>query len=185
MTTATDAGLDEAPGRPVRAVLALGTNLGDRAGTLQAAVGDLAGLDGVRVLAVSGVVETDPVGDPDQPDYLNAVLVVETTLSARGLLAGCQTVEAGHGRVRTVRWGPRTLDVDVVDYGGVTARAADLELPHPRAARRAFVVVPWLDADPAATLPTAAGPVRVVDLLRDLDAGGVRRRPDVALEVPA
>ncbi|MFN0284071.1 MAG: 2-amino-4-hydroxy-6-hydroxymethyldihydropteridine diphosphokinase, partial [Kineosporiaceae bacterium] len=86
MTCGNAAGLDEAPARPVRAVLALGANLGDRAATLQAAVLDLDAFEGVRVLAASPVVETDPVGGPGQPDYLNAVLVVETTLSALDLL---------------------------------------------------------------------------------------------------
>ncbi len=185
MTCGNAAGLDEAPARPVRAVLALGTNLGDRAATLQAAVLDLDAFEGVRVLAASPVVETDPVGGPGQPDYLNAVLVVETTLSALDLLAACQQVEAEHGRSRSVRWGPRTLDVDVVDYEGTLAATSVLVLPHPRAAERAFVLVPWLAVDGDAVLPTGGGPVAVADLLGRLgDDGGVRARPDLRLEVP-
>jgi len=171
--------LDAAPTRPVPAVLALGTNLGDREATLRSAVEALAGTDGVEVTAVSPVVETDPVGGPDQPDYLNAVVLVGTTLSPRGLLAAAHEVEDRHGRERLERWGPRTLDVDVVDYDGLVAAAADLHLPHPRAAGRAFVLAPWLAADPAATLPDA-GPVKEL-LERSGDRDTVRPRPDVAI----
>jgi dihydroneopterin aldolase/2-amino-4-hydroxy-6-hydroxymethyldihydropteridine diphosphokinase len=171
--------LDAAPTRPVPAVLALGANLGDREGTLRSAVEALAGLDGVEVTAVSPVVETDPVGGPDQPDYLNAVVLVSTTLSPRGLLAAAHEVEDRHGRERLERWGPRTLDVDVVDYDGLVAAADDLHLPHPRAGGRAFVLAPWLAVDPAATLP-GAGPVKEL-LERAGDRDAVRPRPDVAL----
>jgi 2-amino-4-hydroxy-6-hydroxymethyldihydropteridine diphosphokinase len=184
-------GLDDALPQPVRAVLALGANLGDRAATLRAAVADLAALAGVRVRAASPVVETAPVGGPEQPDYLNAVLLVDTTLSAAALLAGCQQVEAAHGRRREVRWGPRTLDVDIVDYGGVVMSSAALTLPHPRAGERAFVLVPWFAVDPGAQLATGGRPVPVADLLarlggsNDPDGGlGVRLRPDLTLEVP-
>ena len=151
-------GLDRVPVDPVAAVLALGANLGDRAATLRSAAAAIAALDGVRLTAVSPVVETDPVGGPDQPDYLNAVLGVDTTLSPRGLLAGCQAVEAAHGRRREVRWGARTLDVDVISYGDLIAAAADLQLPHPRAHQRGFVLLPWAAMDPAAVLP-GHGPV--------------------------
>ncbi len=176
--------LDVAPPNAVLAVLALGTNLGDRAGTLLSAVAALRATPGVQVRAVSPVVESDPVGGPDQPDYLNAVVLADTTLSPRALLAACQAVEAAHGRHRAVRWGPRTLDVDIVVLGDLVADAGDLELPHPRAAARAFVLAPWHAADPEAVLRTPNGPRRVADLLEQApDRGGVRFRPEVRLAV--
>jgi 2-amino-4-hydroxy-6-hydroxymethyldihydropteridine diphosphokinase len=181
------AGLDEAPGQSVPAVLALGANLGDRAATLQGAVRDLAGFEGLRVVRASPVVETDPVGGPDQPDYLNAVLLVSTTLSPLSLLAACQQVESEYGRTRTVRWRARTLDVDIISYDRLVAATVQLELPHPRAGQRAFVLAPWLAVDPDAVLPTAGGGVlSVVDLLAQApDREGVRPHPGPALEVPS
>jgi dihydroneopterin aldolase / 2-amino-4-hydroxy-6-hydroxymethyldihydropteridine diphosphokinase len=171
---------------PRQGVLALGANLGDRAATLAAAVRDLAALDGIDVLGVSPVVETDPVGGPAQPDYLNAVVAIRSTLTPHALLAACLAVERRHGRERRVRWAARTLDVDVVTYGGLVLDGPDLVLPHPRAATRAFVLVPWAALDPGAELPAAgaAGGSRVADLLAALPAaatGGVRPRPDVVL----
>ena len=161
-----------------RAALALGSNQGDRLAVLQGAVDALARTDGVDIDAVSGVFETDPVGGPQQPDFLNAVVVVVTSLSARQLLARAHEIEQEFGRVRAERWGPRTLDVDLVVVGDEIVDEPDLVVPHPRAAQRAFVLVPWLDADPDATLPRR-GPV--ADLLRDLDATGVRARTDLSL----
>jgi 2-amino-4-hydroxy-6-hydroxymethyldihydropteridine diphosphokinase len=181
--------LDAVPAAQVPAVLALGTNLGDREGTLRSAVAAIAVLDGVRLRAVSPVVETDPVGGPEQPDYLNAVLAVDTTLSPRGLLAGCHAVEAAHFRRRDVRWGPRTLDVDLISYDAVIAAGPDLELPHPRAHRRGFVLQPWLELEPEAVLP-GAGPVAALaaslaGLLAGSAAGdGVRPFPALVLRLP-
>jgi dihydroneopterin aldolase/2-amino-4-hydroxy-6-hydroxymethyldihydropteridine diphosphokinase len=178
--------LDAVPNPPVTAVLALGTNLGDREATLRSAVAALSAADRLEVTAVSPVVETDPVGGPEQPDYLNAVVVVRTSLSPRELLGAAHAVEARHGRERRERWGPRTLDVDVVDYDGLVATSPDLELPHPRAAGRAFVLVPWLAADPQAVLHADGGQAPVKELLdRAGDRAGVRPRPDVVLEVPS
>jgi 2-amino-4-hydroxy-6-hydroxymethyldihydropteridine diphosphokinase len=161
-----------------RAALALGSNQGNRLEILQGALDALAGTDGVDIEAVSGVYETDPVGGPQQPDYLNAVVVVVTSLSARELLARAHEIEQEFGRVRTERWGPRTLDVDLLVVGDEIVDEPDLVVPHPRSAERAFVLVPWLDADPEATLP-GSGPV--ADLIADLDARGVRARTDVSL----
>ena len=118
---------------------------------------------------MSGVFETDPVGGPQQPDYLNAVVVVLTTLSARDLLDRAHEIEQQFGRVRTQRWGPRTLDVDIVAVGDELVDEPDLVVPHPRAAERAFVLLPWLDADPDAALP-GHGPI--ADLLTGLDMQG-------------
>lgn len=181
--------LDEPPDRAVRAVLAMGANLGARERALAGAVADLNAFEGLTVRAVSPVFETTAVGGPPQPDYLNAVVLADSSLSPLELLTVCHRVEADHGRMRTVHWGPRTLDLDLIDYAGMVATSRVLELPHPRAASRAFVLVPWLAVDPDAELPTAAGRVRVAELLarlpeQDRDEQAVRPRPDVVLEVP-
>jgi 2-amino-4-hydroxy-6-hydroxymethyldihydropteridine diphosphokinase len=161
-------------------VLALGSNLGDRLASLQRAV-DLLCAGDLRCVAVSGVYQTAPVGGPPQDDYLNAVLVARTTLPAREVLHRAQAAEAALGRVRTVRWGPRTLDVDVIAYGDEISADPDLTLPHPRARERAFVLAPWLDADPGATLP-GHGPV--AGLLAGLGPAGVSRLDGVTLRLP-
>lgn len=164
------------------AVLALGANLGERQAVLQAGIDAVAALDGVLVLAVSPVVETAAVGGPDQPDYLNAVLTVRATLTAESLLAACHGIEAALGRRREVRWGPRTLDIDLISYGSRRRSGPGLVLPHPRAAERAFVLHPWSLLDPDAELPGAG---RVADLARRApDRGGLRERRDLVLRVP-
>jgi 2-amino-4-hydroxy-6-hydroxymethyldihydropteridine diphosphokinase len=158
-------------------VLALGSNLGDRLASLQRAV-DLLCAGELRCTAVSGVYQTTPVGGPPQEDYLNAVLLAQTTLPAREVLRRAQAAEAALDRVRTVRWGPRTLDVDVVAYGDEIRADPDLTLPHPRAHERAFVLVPWLEADPGAVLP-GHGPV--AGLLAGLDQAGMTRVATLSL----
>lgn len=152
------------------AVLALGANLGDRLAHLQSAVDALAAA-GVAITAASPVVETDPVGGPEQPAYLNAVLLVETDLEPAELLALAHRVEADADRVRTVRWGPRTLDVDLIRVGDLVRSDPPPVLPHPRAAERAFVLQPWLAVDPDAALP-GVGPVGDLPAARPVD--GVR-----------
>jgi 2-amino-4-hydroxy-6-hydroxymethyldihydropteridine diphosphokinase len=132
-----------------RAYFGIGSNLGDRVAYLQLAVNELGAADGVDVVGVSPVYETAPVGGPEQPDYLNAVVAVDTARSARELLALAQSIEAAAERVRTVRWGPRTLDVDVLLVGDERVEEPDLVVPHPRMTERAFVVVPLADLDPA------------------------------------
>lgn len=141
--------------RPLRrAALALGSNLGDRLDFLQAAVNAMADSPEIAPVAVSPVYETDPLGGPDeQPRFLNAVLVVDTTLSPRSLLERAQAAESAFGRTRQVPKGPRTLDVDVLAVGGETTADADLEVPHPRLSERAFVLVPWADVDPEFSIP--------------------------------
>lgn len=131
-----------------RAFLGLGSNLGDRLGYLQLAVDGLAASPGVRLVAVSPVYETAPVGGPEQPDYLNAVAEVETTLTARELLAVANAIEAEGERVRKERWGPRTLDVDVLLVGDERHDTPELTVPHPRMAERAFVLAPLSDLAP-------------------------------------
>lgn len=169
-----------------RAVLGLGSNLGDRARTLVSAVAALDAADGVTVTASSPVHETDPVtapGAPAQPDYLNAVVAVRTALAPRELLAACRAVEAAHGRDRGAerRWGPRPLDVDVLCIDAVVIDEPDLQVPHPRAHERAFVLVPWAQMAPRDVLP---GHGRVADLAAALGAAGaprVRPVPDLVL----
>jgi dihydroneopterin aldolase/2-amino-4-hydroxy-6-hydroxymethyldihydropteridine diphosphokinase len=149
--------LDAEPAEPVDVVLAIGANLDDPQTTLRQAVVDLDGQPGLQVVDVSPLARTAAVGGPEQPDYLNAVVLARTTLSARGLLRACQAVEDAHGRVREERWGPRTLDVDVVAYGALVAADDELEVPHPRAHERAFVLVPWTEVQPEAVLPGLGG----------------------------
>ena len=154
-----------------RAVLALGSNLGARNDTLSAAVADLVDPPEVRLLAISPIVQTKAVGGPpDQPDFLNMVIAVETSLSPQELLAHCHAVEQKHLRVREVHWGPRTLDVDVITYGDLVSNDPELTLPHPRAAERAFVLYPWSLLEPHATLGgrSVAELAAVADDMRDI-----------------
>ena len=164
------AGVEHVPGasRGERAVLSVGSNLGDRLTNLRAAV------DAVRpwLVAVSPVYETTPWGPVPQEDYLNAVvLVADPSAAPTDWLTRAHAAEQAAGRTREVRWGPRTLDVDVVDVEGATSDDPDLTLPHPRAHERAFVLVPWLDVAPDAVL--AGRPV--ADLVARLDRTEVRR----------
>lgn len=139
-----------------RCIVALGANLGDRLAALRAAVRDLAGTPGITVQAVSPVVSTRAVGGPGgSPDYLNAVVQLRTELTPEQVLSVCQGIENRHGRTREVRWGPRTLDLDVVDVAGVRSTDPRLLLPHPRAHERAFVLQPWALMDPGAELDGA------------------------------
>jgi len=138
------------------ACLGLGSNLGDRLANLQLAVDGLGETDGVSVLAVSAVYETAPVGGPPQPPYLNAAVAIETNLAARDLLAVAHRLEDAAGRVRTERWGPRTLDVDVLIVGGEEVDTPDLVVPHPRMHERAFVLAPLADLAPLAPLADTA-----------------------------
>ena len=135
------------------AFLGLGSNLGDRLENLQSAVRLLDAAEGVLVAASSRVWETDPVGGPRQPDYLNVVLRVETSLPPLELLQACLGVEAALGRVRAVRWGPRTIDVDVLLVDDLRLDESGLTVPHPRMTERAFVLLPLLELDPDASLP--------------------------------
>lgn len=147
----------------VPAVLAFGSNLGDRAATIREALQMLGNDAGLRIEAVSRLYETPalkPEGISDEaPAYLNAVALIHTILDPLALLAAVNGVEDALGRVREERWGDRTIDIDIVDYGGIVADDDPrIVLPHPRAHERAFVLVPWLDVDPDAVLP-GYGPV--------------------------
>ncbi|MBO3085046.1 2-amino-4-hydroxy-6-hydroxymethyldihydropteridine diphosphokinase [Cellulomonas fengjieae] len=149
--------LDQAPDGPVDVVLALGANLGPAQETLREAVTELASTPGIEVVDVSPLARTSAVGGPDQPDFLNAVVLASTTLAPRELLRATQAIELAHGRERHEHWGPRTLDIDIVVYGSVLAVTDDLELPHPRTHERAFVLQPWAQVDPDAVLPGLGG----------------------------
>ncbi|MEQ4197857.1 2-amino-4-hydroxy-6-hydroxymethyldihydropteridine diphosphokinase [Streptomyces sp. YIM 103828] len=168
---------------PKTAVISLGSNLGNRLETLQGAVDALEDTPGLRVKAVSPVYETEPWGvDPgSQPSYFNAVAVIRTTLPHGSLLERAQAVEEAFHRVRDERWGPRTLDVDIVAYAGVVSADPELTLPHPHAHERAFVLAPWHDVDPEAELP-GQGPVD--ELLSALAGDGLTRREDLELRLP-
>jgi len=136
--------------------LGLGSNLGDRLANLQRAV-DLLGMEeGITVLHSSRVYETAPVGPP-QPDYLNAVLEIETTLPPQELLRACLAVEDEMGRVRAERWGPRVIDVDVLTFDRREIHEDGLDVPHPRMHERAFVLAPLLELDADPMLPEGRG----------------------------
>ena len=153
-------------------VFGVGSNLGDSASILQGAVVDLDAIDGLDITAASGMYETDPVGGPEQGVFLNAVLLGRTSLDNDALLAAAQSVEQHWHRVREVRWGPRTLDVDVLAIDDEVSDDSRLTIPHPLAHERAFVLVPWLDVDPDAHI---VGHGSVAELVRSVDASGVRR----------
>ncbi|MFW6640221.1 2-amino-4-hydroxy-6-hydroxymethyldihydropteridine diphosphokinase [Nocardiopsis algeriensis] len=171
-----------------RAVLSLGSNLGDRAAALRRGIEVLLeGEDAPVPVALSPVYETAPVGGPEQGRYLNAVLVVESEGTPRQLLERAWAAERALDRVREVRWGPRTLDVDVIAFGQVRDDDPELTLPHPRAHLRAFVLRPWLDADPGAELP-GLGPVAelLAAVTADDEAGEQELflREDLELRLP-
>jgi len=169
--------LDRAPDQPAEVVLGLGGNVGEVRATLRAVVEDLRNAPGLTVGTVSPLARTAAVLAADavpQQDYLNAVVLATTTLSPNAVLELAQSVEAAYGRERTQRWGERTVDIDVIAYDGVSSSEEHLQLPHPRASERAFVLVPWAQADPDAFLPgLGGGPVAMLAETAP-DRGGVR-----------
>jgi 2-amino-4-hydroxy-6-hydroxymethyldihydropteridine diphosphokinase len=164
-----------------RVVISIGSNLGERRNNLQGALDSLADTPEVWVTAVSKVYETEPVDAPEgSKDFLNAVVLLDTTLSARTMLERALAIEAAYGRDRSgERNAPRTLDVDLIVVGDRRADEDDLRLPHPRAAERAFVLVPWLDVEPDAEIPDY-GPV--AELVEKTGREGVAVREDIELE---
>ena len=147
----------------MKAVLSLGSNLGDRQGTLSAASEALNEIG--EVIALSNFFENPAVGGPPQPDFLNAVLILETDLDPQELLRVCQAIEIVFGRQRDVHWGPRTLDIDLITCDDLVLDSDVLILPHPRAGERRFVLEPWLEIDSTAYLP---GRGRVSEILANL-----------------
>jgi len=169
--------------RPIRrAVLSLGSNLGDRIASLQGGVSALADTPDVWMQAVSPVYETVPVGSTDDaPMFLNAIVLIDTALSAARLLERALAIEDAFDRERSdVRNAPRTLDVDVIVVGDRVSDDDFLKLPHPRAAERAFVLRPWYDVEPSAEIP---GFGTIADLLAKVGEEGVTRRDDLLLEL--
>ncbi|WP_404380653.1 2-amino-4-hydroxy-6-hydroxymethyldihydropteridine diphosphokinase [Knoellia locipacati] len=171
--------------RETPVVVALGSNMGDPLETIQNAVSALwLALD---LKSASRIYETAPVGGPAQSAYLNAVVVGTTSLSPQRLLRTLQDIELDHGRVRKERWGPRTLDLDLIQYGDpvfdtdVRLSTEALTLPHPRAHERAFVLVPWADADAEAALRVDGQVRRVAELVAEVGSAGVALGPDVDL----
>jgi 2-amino-4-hydroxy-6-hydroxymethyldihydropteridine diphosphokinase len=164
-----------------RAVISIGSNLGERRVNLQGAVDSLADTPEVWVTGVSPVYETVPVDAPEgSKDFLNAIVLLDTTLAARTLLERALAVESAYGREREGEPNaPRTLDVDLIVVGDRRADEEDLVLPHPRAAERAFVLVPWLDLEPDAEIP-GVGPI--AELVEKTGRDGVTVREDIELE---
>lgn len=165
---------DRRAGRPETvAVVALGANLGDRHGTIRAAAERIARLPLVSDVRLSRLFETVALRldgpDPDAPGYVNAVALVTTRLAPEILLGMLHAIEDENGRERRERWGDRTLDLDLIAYGDVASDDPGLQLPHPRAVERLFVLDPWLDVDPEAEL---LGKGRVADLVAELRARG-------------
>lgn len=161
-------------------VYSIGSNLGDRLENLQAAVTALRDTPDLMVAAVSPVYETSPVDAPEgSPDFLNIVVIADTTQEPLTLLDRAQAIEDAFGRVREVEHGPRTLDVDLVMVGRKPLDSKRLVLPHPDAHERDFVLVPWLALDPEAEIP---GRGRVADLVAATPDQGVRLREDLVIE---
>ncbi len=168
--------------KPLRKVVySIGSNLGDRLGNVQGAVDALSDTPDVIVVDISSVYETKPFGGPsDSPLFLNIVVIAETTLEPRTLVERAFAIEDAYGRTREgERWGPRTLDVDLIMVGTAVVDQEELRLPHPMAHERAFVLVPWYEVDPTAEI---VGKGAIGDLLVNADASGVVRRDDLVID---
>jgi len=164
----------------MKATLSIGSNLGDRLSYLQGAVDALNVATGTQVHSVSSVFETDPVGGPEQDDYLNAVVVLKTILSPQQLLEVTQKIEIAANRVRGEHWGPRTLDIDILAMDNEQFETERLTLPHPRAHERGFVLMPWSELDPDYVIP---GHGSVALTLGQVELSGVRKCENLTLVV--
>lgn len=147
----------------MKAVVALGANIGDPREQMDLAIALLR--EATEVNAISSYYLTKPVGGPQQPDYLNAVCILESELPATDLLALLHGIEKSMGRERNEKWGPRTIDLDLIQYGSLLSSADELQLPHPRAHERRFVLEPWCEIEPDAVLLTHG---KISDLLAQL-----------------
>lgn len=136
----------------MKAVIALGANLGNPKENLDLAVALLREASDFK--AISPYYTTKPIGGPEQPDYLNAICIIDSELPAMDLLSLLQGIEKSLGRVREIHWGPRSIDLDLIQYGGLLSKAEELQLPHPRAHERRFVLQPWFEIEPDAILLT-------------------------------
>lgn len=168
----TESPLEQAPDSPRQVIVAMGGNLGEVSDTFREVIAQLSQTSGIGVVEVSPLVRTAPVlseEQEEQPDYLNSVVILSTVLSPLQLLQVLQNLEDEHGRVRSERWGARTLDLDIIDYQGVTSKDERLILPHPRASQRAFVLLPWSLVAPAAELTGVGEVVVLADYAPDRD----------------
>jgi 2-amino-4-hydroxy-6-hydroxymethyldihydropteridine diphosphokinase len=165
-----------------RTVLSLGSNLGDRMDNLQEAIDALFDAPGLTFVALSPVYETAPWGGIEQSDFLNVVVLADTRIAPETLLDRVLSIEDAMRRERVIRWGPRTLDIDIVTFGDVILNDPDLTLPHPHAHERAFVLVPWADIDPDAVLP---GRGAVAELAAMVGTADVTLRSELTLQPPA
>jgi len=147
----------------MRAVVALGSNIGEPKENLDLAMALLR--EATEVVAVSSYFSTKPVGYLDQPDFLNAVCIIESDLPAMDLLKMLHGIEKVMGRDRSIKWGPRTIDLDLIQYGSLLSNADELTLPHPRAHERQFVLEPWLEIEPDGILLTHG---KISELLKNL-----------------
>lgn len=154
------------------AYIGLGSNLGDREENLRRALEMMDGLPGTRVLRVSSLYRTEPVGVTDQPEFLNLAVELETELEPKALLISLQKIEDDLGRVRQVRWGSRTIDLDIIYYGDRIVEEPKLEVPHPRANQRAFVLEPLAEIAPDLVDPVTGRSVK--EMLEELDRKGQR-----------
>lgn len=157
----------------MKAIVALGSNLGDRFDYLQKALNEINEISDTEVLDISNVYETLPVGGPEQGNYLNAVISVKTDFSAEEFLLKLLLIELNLGRERTTNWGPRTIDLDLIWFDNQEVDSENLTLPHPRAHERCFVIKPWSDIDNESLLNGN----KIKDLLQDLDCSGVNLFP--------
>ena len=148
----------------MRAVISIGSNIEDPKANLDLAIALLK--EATEVIAVSSYIETEPVGVIEQPNFLNAIVILESELPAADLLSLLQGIEKAMGRKRELRWGPRNIDLDLIQYGAILSKAEELTLPHPRAHERKFVLAPWLSIEPDAELLTHG---RVDQLLKNLE----------------
>ncbi|MFM1818451.1 MAG: hypothetical protein RIS61_49 [Actinomycetota bacterium] len=163
-----------------KSYLSIGSNLGDRFEYLQNAVLEICNNSQISKVKVSSIYETTPVGGPRQDDFLNAVVEIETQLSPKELLTFAQQLEHKANRVRTEHWGPRTLDVDILDYENEVSNSSELTLPHPRISERAFVVVPWLEIAPNVVISDLG---KLAELFDQIDRSGVQLNRDMKLQV--
>jgi 2-amino-4-hydroxy-6-hydroxymethyldihydropteridine diphosphokinase len=157
----------------MKAVVALGSNLGDRFDYLQKAVNEINSLTDIEISEISSVYETLPVGGPEQGNYLNAVVTLNTKFEAKELLLKLLLIELNLGRQREIAWGPRTIDLDLIWFEDQTINLENLALPHPRAHERCFVIKPWLEIEPKARI----GNTEIREFLKDLDCSGVNLFP--------
>ena len=157
----------------MRAIVALGSNLGDRFEYLQKAVNEINSVEEIEISKISSVYETLPVGGPEQGNYLNAVISLVTELEADELLFKLLLIELNLGRQREIAWGPRTIDLDLIWFENQTINLDNLIIPHPRAHERCFVIKPWLEIEPDARI----GNTEIKEFLKDLDCSGVNLFP--------